>query len=117
MIALTADSRIVLARTPIDFRKGIDGIGGIVRQSLGGDPKCSTFFVFINRSKTMVRVLHYSKGGYWLLTRRLSCGRFPWWPSGSEDATRELEAGRLIILLWGENPYNESISRHWQRIN
>ena len=37
-------------------------------------------FVFINRSKTIVRILSYDGTGFWLLTKRLSKGKFTGWP-------------------------------------
>jgi transposase len=39
-------------------------------------PRSGTLFVFINRNKTMVRSLIYDGTGFWLMTKRLSKGRF-----------------------------------------
>jgi transposase len=38
MIQLTPQSRIFLATEPVDFRKGIDGLGAVCRQRLGDNP-------------------------------------------------------------------------------
>lgn len=80
MIHLTAQSKIWLATEPQDFRKGIDGFVAVCRQIYRVNPQDGTLFVFINRSKTMIRLLAYEQNGYWLMTKRLSKGRFIHWP-------------------------------------
>jgi len=103
MIQLTTHTRILLATQPIDFRKGIDGIVAVCRRELGQDPKSGTCFVFINRSKIMVRVLVYDGTGFWLMTKRLSAGRFQGWPTCSSTVSA-LAARRLSRLLLGHDP-------------
>ena len=80
MIHLTKQSKIWLATDPQDFRKGIDGFVALCRQTYQLNPQDGSFFVFINRSKTMIRLLAYEKNGYWLMTKRLSKGKFIHWP-------------------------------------
>jgi transposase len=80
MIHLTAQSKIWLATEPQDFRKGIDGFGALCRQQYKLNPQNGSLFVFVNRSKTMIRLLAYEHNGYWLMTKRLSKGQFIHWP-------------------------------------
>lgn len=80
MILLTAQTKILLATQPADFRRGVDGLAAVCRQELAQDPRDGTLFVFINRSHTMLRVLCYEDNGFWLMTKRLSKGRFANWP-------------------------------------
>lgn len=103
MIQLTAHTRILLATQAIDFRKGIDGIVAVCRRELGQDPKSGTYFVFINRRKIMLRVLVYDGTGFWLMTKRLSKGRFPGWPTRASSVT-VMEAKRLSRLVLGHDP-------------
>ena len=84
MIHLTAQSKIWLATEPQDFRKGIDGFAALCRQAYHLNPQDGSFFVFINRSKTMVRLLAYEQNGYWLMTKRLSKGKFVHWPKAQQ---------------------------------
>ena len=72
MIQLTPQSRILLAVEPIDFRKGIDGIASICVNEFKKDSSSGTLFVFINKSKTQVRILFYDGSGFWLMSKRLS---------------------------------------------
>ena len=84
MIRLTSDSRIMLAVDAVDFRKQIDSLVRLCKDTLAQDPRSGTYFVFINRSRTMIRLLSYDGNGYWLCTKRLSQGRYTGWPNGGQ---------------------------------
>jgi len=101
MIQLSASSTILVATSPQDFRKGIDGFVGLCRNGFGENPKSGCIFVFINRAKTMVRLLAYDKNGYWLMTKRLSKGRFQAWPSNGQLIAPVI-AKQLRLLLRNE---------------
>ena len=98
MIHLTVDSPIMLAIKPVDFRKQIDGLIHLCQQSLNMDPRSGTLFVFINRARTMIRILHYDHNGYWLATKRLSKDRYTHWPKHSE-ITCQANAIKLREIL------------------
>ena len=102
MIPLTATTPIVLASAPVDFRAGIDGMVALCQHHLHQNPRSGTLYVFINRRSTMIRILVYEHNGYWLMTKRLSQGRFGGWPRASEPVSalqavqrRQLLAGAL----------------------
>ncbi|MCX4030124.1 IS66 family insertion sequence element accessory protein TnpB [Endozoicomonas sp. SM1973] len=102
MIPLTTSTHILLATQPADFRKGIDGFVALCKQSLEQEPRTGVVFVFINRSKTMIRALHYDGTGFWLMTKRLSQGRFQGWPTNGV-LTQAIAAKQLIVLLRGQS--------------
>ena len=116
MIHLTNETKILLATGITDFRKGIDALCGLCRNGLKEDPSSGTVFAFINRSKTQVRMLAFDGTGFWLMSKRLSTGKFPWWPKQSKDTVSHLEAKRLKILLWGQNPWTEESQGSWQEV-
>lgn len=103
MIHLTADTQILLATQPADFRKGVDGFVAVCRRALASDPRSGALFVFINRNKTMVRSLSYDGTGFWLMTKRLSKGKFQGWPKSSETLS-PVAAKQLRALLTGGGP-------------
>ena len=84
MIHLSARTPVMIHIDPADFRRGIDGFVALCRDVLLQDPRCGTRFVFINRARTMIRILTYDEGGFWLMTKRLSKGRFQSWPCDTE---------------------------------
>jgi transposase len=101
MIHLTAQTKILVATKPTDFRQGIDGLAAVCRGRLSSDPRCGTLFVFINRNKTMVRTLAYDGTGFWLMTKRLSKGKFQGWPKTNE-VINPIAAKHLRQLLTGD---------------
>src|SRR5207244_10294497 len=81
MLQLTPQSRIFVATEPVDFRKGIDGLAAVCRQVLGDNPLEGAVYVFRNRAGTALKLLLYDGQGYWMMMKRLSQGRFLWWPN------------------------------------
>ncbi len=100
MIYLTATTPILIATVPMDFRCGIDGFVARCQHGLGQNPRSGTLFVFINRARTMIRILVYEQNGYWLMTKRLSRGRYQGWPQ-DESPLNPMTAHRLRQLLSG----------------
>ena len=115
MLQLTPQSRIFVATEPVDFRKGIDGLCAVCRQALGDNPLEGAVYVFRNRAGTALKLLLYDGQGYWLLMKRLSQGRFTWWPQ-SPDACVPLSARELIIVLWNGDPERAQMAQDWRRV-
>jgi transposase len=82
MIQLTPQMRIVAAIEPVDFRRGIDGLARLCKEVLKHDPFNGWVFVFRNRSAKALKILVYDGQGFWLFHKRLSTGKFCWWPAG-----------------------------------
>ena len=99
MIHLTSETEILLAVKPVDFRKGIDGLVGLCEYILKQNPRSGTLFVFISRDSTKVRILTYEENGFWLMTKRLSLGKFSW-PKAGEEITN-LQSNELRKILSG----------------
>ena len=110
MIALTTRTKILLAVEPADFRKGIDGLSAICRNQLNQDPFSGTLFVFINKRKTSLKILEYNGIGFWLHQKRLSKGRYSWWPKTADDKVSDLDMLGLQMLLFNGDPSSFKIS-------
>jgi transposase len=100
MIQVSPQTRILLAVEPVDFRKGIDGLAGIAK-GLDLDPFSGCLFVFRSRRGSSLRVLAYDGQGFWLCQKRLSKGRFRFWPKQGETL-HPLAAHELQALLWNK---------------
>jgi transposase len=116
MIQVTAQMRILVAVEPADFRKGIDGLARVCREALHCDPFSGCVFVFCNKSRKAVKILVYDGQGFWLCQKRLSKGRFPWWPQSSA-ASRAFQAHELTVLLSGGNPAAARGVAPWRRVD
>lgn len=116
MLQIVPHMRILVATEPLDLRKGIDGTASVCRQALGEDPLGGALFVFKNRSGTMVRVLVYDGQGFWLMTKRLSQGRFRFWcPPGTRQSVT-LAAHELVALLAGGDWTRASAAKCWRPV-
>jgi hypothetical protein len=116
MIQVTPQMRILVAVQPVDFRKGIDGIARLCRTRIESDPFSGTVFVFRNRSSTALRILVYDGQGFWLCHKRMSVGKFRWWPACTEKEATSLEAHELQVLLCGGDPTATKASPPWRRL-
>jgi len=116
MIQLTAHMRILVAIEPADFRKGIDGLARVCRQQLNEDPFTGALFVFRNRRATAIKIIGYDGQGFWLCQKRLSKGRFPYWPGSSTDSIKALQAQQLAVLLSGGDPAAAGGVPQWRYI-
>lgn len=117
MIQLTPQMKILVAIEPVDFRRGIDGLGSLCRSVLAVEPMSGAVFVFRNRKASAIRVLAYDGQGFWLCQKRLSAGRFRWWPGPTDGgSTRRLRVYELQLLLWNGNPTNAQAAPPWRPV-
>jgi transposase len=115
MLQLTPQSRIFVATEPVAFRTGIDSLSAVCRQRLGDTPLEGAVYVCRNRAGTALKLLLYDGQGYWMMMKRLSPGRFRWWPT-SAAARVPLSARELLIVLWNGNPERAQMARDWRRV-
>jgi transposase len=116
MMAVTAQTRVLVSIASVDFRKGIDGLARVCREALSTDPFSGTMFVFRNRRGTAIKILAYDGQGFWLCQKRLSEGKFRYWPDGAGSVQRELLAHQLQVLLAGGDAEGTSSAPPWRRI-
>lgn len=101
MIAPGPATRVFLALGATDMRKGYDGLYALVASQLGEDPLSGHLFVFCNRSRTRLKVLHWDGTGLWICGKRLERGRFSWPANGEDGAKARLTGAELAMLLGG----------------
>ena len=118
MLQITPQMKILVAIDPADFRKGIDGLVRVCKESLRQDPFTGTVFVFRNRRGTAIKALVYDGQGFWLCHKRLSTGRFPYWPSlvGKDAKAKALAAHQLSVLLSAGNPETTRAAPDWRPV-
>jgi len=117
MIQITPQMRILVAVESVDFRKGIDGLAGVCRNTLGMDPFSGYVFVFRNKRKSSIKILIYDGQGYWICQKRLSKGRFRWWPQNTHEQLSSLAAHELQLLIWNGDPGYARVSPMWKKIS
>ena len=116
MIQITPQMRILVATQAVDFRKGIDGLARVCKEWLDSDPFSGAIFIFRNRRGCSLKVLTYDGQGFWLCQKRLSQGRFRYWPNGNGAIVSKLAVHELQLLLWNGNPSSGRAAAMWREI-
>ncbi|MHB1796385.1 MAG: IS66 family insertion sequence element accessory protein TnpB [Acidobacteriaceae bacterium] len=117
MIQATPQTRILVAVEAVDFRCGIDGLARLCKQQLKSDPFSGTLYVFRNRRRTAIKILAYDGSGFWLCHRRLSAGRFCFWPASVTEVARKLAAHEFQLLILGGDPTSAKVPPAWRPLS
>jgi transposase len=115
MIQLTPHMQVFVAIECIDCRKGIDGLAAACRQKLDQDPFSGALFLFRNRTRNTLKILVYDGQGFWLCTKRLSTGKFHWWPKHNQTIA-SIHAHDLQTLLNNGNPERAGFVKDWKKV-
>lgn len=116
MIQITPQMRVLVAIEPVDGRKGIDSLAQLCQEKLAEDPFSGCVFIFRSRRGTAIRLLTYDGQGYWLAQKRLSKGKFCWWPE-SEKCAKRLEAYEAQLLLAAGDVSRVRAAPVWRRVS
>lgn len=101
---------VYLCRSPVDFRKQINGLAAIVEQELALPLFNDALFVFTNRKRDKVKALYWHRNGFCLWQKRLEKQRFAW-PRATEAYTtcsmtlKELEWLLEGFDIWKNKPH------------
>lgn len=101
MLSLATQTRIFVYAKQADMRKGIDGLSGIVREEFGADPTDGSLFVFVNRRRDRMKLLHFHEGGFWLYYRVLESGTFEAIEAKEGQPSVTIDGTELQMLLSG----------------
>ena len=98
MLTLTSSTKIYVYTSVADMRKGVHGLSGIVREALATDPTNGSLFVFINRRRDRMKILHFDGGGFWLYYRLLEAGTFE--ELKRSNGSRYLVIDSTQLVMW-----------------
>lgn len=101
MLSIGGSSRIYLYTPPTDMRKSFRGLSALVYGHLG-QPQDGSYFVFVNRRRTHVKVLAWDGDGLVIWYKRLERGQFI--VPSSSGVRLELDRRRLGLMLEGITP-------------
>ena len=101
MIGLPDNTPIFLYSKPVDFRKGFDGLTGIVTTSLGQSVTNGSLFLFVNRKQDRIKALWWETGGLTLWYRRLEQGTVELPKLNSEHTHIAIDSVELAMWIAG----------------
>jgi transposase len=115
VLLLSRAVHVYVATAPCNLRKSFEGLTNEVRQTLAKDPLSGHVFVFLNRRKTQVKLLLWTRGGFTIVTKRLERGTFTF-PARvtPEVSSVEVDVHELSMLLEGIDVTRARASRRWE---
>ena len=94
-------ARIHLCVAPADMRRGFDTLAAMVKDFLGHDPLSGHLFLFVSRGRDRLKILQWESDGFCLWHKRLEEGTFRLPRVDADQASVELKASELAMLLEG----------------
>ena len=116
MLNIRGGLKVFLAVEPADMRKSFNGLYSLAVEKLGEDPHKGALFVFTNKRKNRVKLLHFDGTGLWVGIKKLEEGTFSW-PTGVdiENGKLKLSNEALIMLLDGVDLKGSKMRPWYQR--
>jgi transposase len=94
-------AKIYLYGKPTDMRKSFDGLHALVQSEFRRDIRTGDVFLFLNRRRDRIKLIHWDRDGLAIWMKRLERGTFQMPPCSPEAAQIEMDATDLSLLLSG----------------
>lgn len=94
----------MMSQHPSDMRIGVNGMCGKVR-SAGMNPTSGDVFIFVGKTRNVMKILHWERGGYVMYYKCLEQGRFhPRIFLRETFGFRSIRWDELVLLIEGISP-------------
>lgn len=108
MIDLTTINKIYISPGYTDLRMGIDGYASLVEQVFKMSPFDNSLYLFCNKQRDKIKILHFEHDGFWLYYKRIETGRIKW---PKNDELTEIEIRQLRWLFDGLKVNQKALKR------
>jgi transposase len=95
------------------MRKSFDALSGLVQNHLHQSPRNGEVFVFINKPRNRIKLLHWSGSGFVLYYKRLESGTFEHLEYDIEAGSYQLSYAQMVMLVDGICIKNMEIKRRF----
>ncbi|HSL86131.1 MAG TPA: IS66 family insertion sequence element accessory protein TnpB [Bacteroidales bacterium] len=113
MFALTAEHAFHLYSQATDMRMSFDGLSGLVRNNLGYNPTGGEVFIFINKSRDKIKLLHWQGSGYLLYYKRLEKGTFEVPRYDASVGSITLSYAQMVMIMDGLSIRNLQLRKRY----
>jgi transposase len=114
MFALSSNNRFHLYSKPTDMRKSFDGLSGLVQNTLGCNPCNGDVFIFINKRRDKIKLLHWQGISFILYYKRLEKGTFELPLYDSTVGSIALDYAKLVMIIDGLSIQNIQKRKRYQ---
>lgn len=101
MFNLSSDFKFKVYSKPTDMRKGFDGLSGLIRNDLRENPVNGWVYIFINKPRNKIKLLHWQTGGFVLYYKRLEKGTFELPSDGVCEGSISINYTQLVMIIDG----------------
>jgi len=95
------------------MRKSFDALSGLVQNHLGQSPRNGEVFVFINKTRNRIKLLHWAGSGFVLYYKRLESGTFEHPVYDIKAGSYQLSYAQMVMLMDGICIKNMEIKRRY----
>lgn len=101
MLSITSTQRYFLYAGKTDMRKGFDSLCGIVRSEFKMNPLSGDVFIFLSRTRTRIKLLHWQGDGFAIYFKRLEKGTFEMPVDFGSSSTLLVSCSQLHLIMEG----------------
>jgi transposase len=101
MFSISKAYRYFMYSRRADMRKGFNGLCGLVRNEFLQNPLSGDVFIFINRPRNRIKLLHWQGDGFAIYYKRLEKGTYEMPEIKTDSASIELDAQQLLLIMEG----------------
>ena len=102
MFSLNDSMRYLLYNRPTDMRKSFHTLSGIITDAMGQDPCSGNVYIFINRARDRIKLLHWEPGGMVLYSKLLEAGTLGKPDSANDnEVCTNIEWRELVMIVEG----------------
>jgi len=116
MFTLSSTLRFYLYSNPVDMRKSFDGLSGIVQNILMQEPASGNVYVFINRTRNKIKLLHWTGSGFIIYYKRLEDGTFEHPRYDIDSGSYLLSYSQMVMLIDGISIKNIDKKKRFDRL-
>jgi len=99
MFSLGDSNRYLLFSEPTDMRKSFHTLSGLVTNIMGANPHNGDVFIFINKHRNRIKLLHWEPGGMVIYSKMLERGTFALPDLSSVTSSSYVMQWRDLVLL------------------
>ena len=101
MLGLGTEHTYYYYMSPVDMRKGFNGLTGIINAHHSQVTEKDAVYAFINKRKDKLKLLHWRVGGFVLYYKRLEKGVFEFPKYDIEEGLIILTYTQMVMILDG----------------
>lgn len=99
MFSLNDSMRYMWYNQPTDMRKSYHTLGGIVSGVMGCDPCNGDVYIFMNKARNRIKLLHWEPGGMVIYSKLLEAGTFGHPEKMTKDVLKGTIEWRDLVLV------------------